>query len=282
MFFYLFLIVFIAVFIYYKNAYYNPYRVILFIGNKGSGKSTNLTKESISDTKKGWRVYSNYSIFNTYELNINDIGKRDFPENSTIMIDEAGIVFDNRKFKEFKPEWVTFFKNVRKKKLKVILASQGIDIDRKILLVCDEIYLFTNFFGFISVGKRIKRKLVLHNSKDPDSNVSSENFINDDYTFYPIWNWKFTFIPRYAPFFDSFEVKEKLEEPVETEKFRFTDLSLMYELISFKGFLKHSFLHMLDVCSDQIKLWSLEFIIPEIDFYFFFPLLDICHVVDIN
>ena len=50
------------------KSYDNPYKLVMIYGKKGSGKTTYLTKQAIKFNLKGWYVFSNTEIFNTYKL----------------------------------------------------------------------------------------------------------------------------------------------------------------------------------------------------------------------
>lgn len=132
-----FLAVFTALFIYFYRVsldYKNPYKLILLFGKKGSGKNTLLTKWAIRYNKLGYTVFSDSEIFNTYKLDTNWIGKYDFPKNSVLLVQEAGITWDNRNFKSFPAEVRDFFKLQRHKEVIVVMASQSFDVDKKLRL----------------------------------------------------------------------------------------------------------------------------------------------------
>lgn len=125
------------VFLYFYKVslnYKNPYKLIMIFGKKGSGKNTLLTKWSIKYNRMGYHVYSDSEIFNTYKLNTDWIGKYDFPKNSVLLIQEAGMTWDNRNFKSFPEEVRDFFKLQRHKGVIVVLASQSFDVDKKLRL----------------------------------------------------------------------------------------------------------------------------------------------------
>lgn len=182
----------------------NPYKLIMIFGKKGSGKNTLLTKLSIKYNKLGYKVYSDSEIFNTFKLNTDWIGHYDFPENSVLMVSEAGITWDNRDFKTFSKEVRNFFKLQRHKKVIVYLASQSFDVDKKLRDLTDEMYLLTNYMGIFSVAKKINKHIAIHNASD---NNDGESFLTETFSFDFPWNWKLTYIPRYIKFFNSFEAE---------------------------------------------------------------------------
>ena len=135
------------------------------------------------------------------------IGYVTFPENVVILIDEVGMIWDNRNFKTFKPEVRDYFKYQRHEKHIVYLFSQTFDIDIKLRNLTDCMYLCTCKFGWLSIARKIKRSITLvHPQGDAESRIA------DDLEFEPIlWSlfgaktciW--TYIPRWVPLFDSHE-----------------------------------------------------------------------------
>ena len=86
--------------------YINPYRLYLVFGKKGSGKSTYLVKLALRYVKKGWTVYNNMTDLNIPGVrifNIDDLGDFVPCSDSVLLLDEVGMVWDARNFKNFKP-----------------------------------------------------------------------------------------------------------------------------------------------------------------------------------
>lgn len=208
-------------------------------------KTTLLTKLSIKYNKLGYHVFSNVEIFGCNKLNIDDIGFRDFPPNSVILIDEVSLIWDNRQFKSFKPEVAKFFRLQRHNRCITYLFSQNFDVDKKIRDLCDDMYLLTNIFGFISVARKIRKTPTLHQPDTDDTGKSNnEGFITEDYTFDFPSTWIFTYIPRYIKFFNSFEVEPM--DPVNRKKYVFINEPYLYKLTHFKFYFK-------DLCIDAYK-----------------------------
>lgn len=179
----------------------------MIFGKKGSGKTTTLTKLALQHQKRGWKVYSTIDIPGCYIFDVGEIGYKTFPENSCILIDEVGMIWDNRDFKNFKPEVRDFFKFQRQYKLKVYLFSQTFDIDLKLRNLTDEMYLLTNVLRVFSVQRRILKKITISNAS---SNGSSVSTLVDEYKFDSILfgGIKWTFIPRYVYYFKSYDPKQ--------------------------------------------------------------------------
>lgn len=189
------------------RSYLNPYKLIMIFGKKGSGKTTTLTKIAIKASKKGIPVYSTVEIPGTNLFDVSEIGDKTFPPNSIVLIDEVGMIWDNRDYKNFKPNVRDFFKLQRQYKLTVYLFSQTFDIDKKLRDLTDQMYLLTNVMRVFSVQRRIIKRITISHANENSTGVSS---LVDDYKFDSILfgGLKFTFIPRYVCYFKSFNPKK--------------------------------------------------------------------------
>lgn len=237
------------VFLYFYKVslnYKNPYKLIMIFGKKGSGKNTLLTKWSIKYNRMGYHVYSDSEIFNTYKLNTDWIGKYDFPKNSVLLIQEAGMTWDNRNFKSFPEEVRDFFKLQRHKSVIVVLASQSFDVDKKLRDLTDEMYLVTNFMRIFSVAKRINKKITIQKAENNDNKSSSDqaSFLTESYSFDLPLFWKFTYIPRYVRYFNSFEA---VELPLVTSTmYEYRNASQLYRETHLKTYIKNRFVEYAD------------------------------------
>lgn len=110
--------------------------IYLYFGLPRSGKSTYAAKLAKKALTAGRVVYSNFPIRGTFQITKDDIGKY-LMEDCLIIIDEAGVDFDNRKMK-MTDEQVYFFKNHGHYQADIAFFSQSTDVDIKIrkLAVC--------------------------------------------------------------------------------------------------------------------------------------------------
>lgn len=182
--------------------YRNRWKLYMIFGKKGSGKSSFLVKTAVKYLRKGYIVYSNMSeicVDGVRLIDIDDLGEFVPVSNSVLLVDEVGMIWDNRNFKNFRPSVRDFFKLQRHYKVLVYLASQTYDIDKKLRDLTDAMYLHVSLFGVLSVGKRIFKSITL-----TESTSEAESRIAENLKFAPLWNWSFTWIPRYKKYFDSF------------------------------------------------------------------------------
>lgn len=194
--------------------YLNPYKLIMFIAKKGGGKTTTLTKEAIKHRRRGWNVYCTFPVPGCYLIEYSDVGPYEFLPESLIVVDEAGMVWDNRDFKSFSKEVRNWFKLQRHRHCKVILASQDFDIDLKLRKLCDELFVLENKLRVFSYAKRVIRKIGI---VEADGSSGSESRIVDQLAwdslfFFWCGSRKLTFIPNWVKYFDSFEAPKLLEK----------------------------------------------------------------------
>lgn len=181
--------------------YGNPYKLIMVFGKKGSGKTTLLVKLAIQYMNKGWTVYSTCPVPGAYLIKPDDFGKYQFQGRSVVFIDEVGMIWDNRKFKEFDDRVRDAFKLQRQDKLRVYLFSQTFDVDIKIRTLCDQMYLCTCFGGWLSYAKEIKRKIVVVKpSENAESRIADELIISP-FILALFGSRIFTYIPNWIPYF---------------------------------------------------------------------------------
>lgn len=205
-----FLLVCFLVFHLLTKKYLNPYELIFIFAKKGQGKSTLLTKMAIQHLKKGWTVYSTDPIPGCYYVSVEDIGYFEFEPHSLLIIDEIGMIWDNRNFKNFPPAIRDWFKLQRHRQVKVICASQSFDVDKKIRDLADRMFLLEKKFRVFSYGKRILKVLDI---VEADGNTQSESRIVDQLKFDSLFFFwagsrTLTFIPHWTKYFDSFAAPE--------------------------------------------------------------------------
>lgn len=205
---FIFLFLFVFFFFMFKliKKYDNPYKLYMVFGKKGSGKTTLLTKLAMDAVKKGHTVYSTVDVPGCITFDPEKTGLYTFPPESYVFYDEVGILWDNRNFKNFKPEVRDYFKFQRQYRNTVYLFSQTFDIDKKLRDLTDGMYLCKCYFGFISLAHRINRSIVL-----TEATADSESRIADNLSFESFISFLtggkpflFTYIPKYAPYFNSF------------------------------------------------------------------------------
>lgn len=197
------LIAVVLVWHFLTKKYLNPYKLYMVVGKKGSGKSTMLTRLAYEHIRKGWTVYTTEYLPGCYHLGYEDIGRFNLPAGSVLLVDEVGMVWDNRKYKDFPDHLRDWFKYQRHEGVKVYLFSQTFDVDKKIRDLTDNMYLVTNKLRVFAYAKRIIKvpDLVKPSAEGP---ARLDDVLKFDSL---LWFWcgsrMLTFIPRYAKLFNS-------------------------------------------------------------------------------
>lgn len=201
--FMLFFVAILALYHFATKKYINPYKLTMVFGKKGSGKSTLMVRLAYRYLANGWDVYCTERLDGCYYIDYNDIGFKQIPPNSVLLVDEVGMIWDNRNYKSFKAEVRDWFKLQRHYKVKVFLFSQTFDIDKKLRDLTDDMYLCTNVMRVFSWAKRIRRKTVLTKPQGDSPARIDEELAFDSFIFWPFGARVLTFIPRYAQYFNS-------------------------------------------------------------------------------
>jgi len=132
----------------------------ILTGKPGSGKSYTATALARQEMIRGKKVFSNVNFsfkhkgleYTNYQLDKEDIKKNRFPNNSLLIIDEAGFWFNSRNFKEFDLEDFMFFSQHRHLGIDIILVVQNMNrIDKSLRELADLIYINVNYLKFVFI-----------------------------------------------------------------------------------------------------------------------------------
>lgn len=125
--------------------------VIAIVGRTGSGKTLFLTKIGLASLKRSQEVYSNYGLAGSYHLPFNLLGG---VYGSVVLIDEAGVWFNARKWQNFPEEIGLLLKQNRKLLGDVSLGSSAgffytaqsfTDVDKNLRSITDWVYTCFKF-----------------------------------------------------------------------------------------------------------------------------------------
>lgn len=173
-----------------------PVALSLYFGVPGAGKSTFAAYLAKKDLKRGRKVWSNFGITGAYKCEKKDFGKF-LMTDGRLIIDEAGLEFDNRKMSMTDDE-IYFFKYHRHYQMDIDFFSQGLDVDIKIRKLARHIYLIKpSLIPFLICRKEIGRRVGI-------SDVTKE--IIDEYYFVP-FGTKHIFAPSVWRMFNTLSRK---------------------------------------------------------------------------
>ena len=188
-----------------KNLYIDCY-----VGLPGSGKTTIAAAEASKALKKGIKVYSNVPIKGCIKYSCEDLGLFDV-SNSLIIIDEAGIEFNNRRYASFKDYTLRFFKLHRHYHTRIIVFSQANDSDKVIRSLSRQNWIVhRKFFGLVAACTCVHTNIDVSDTGDDVIRKYSL-----PHPFIQIFERKRYFMPLYWKYFDSWEAPVLPEGPVQ-------------------------------------------------------------------
>lgn len=187
----------------------NPFKLSIYVGKKGCGKSTNMARLALKYQKKGWTVYSNepMNIEGVRVFNTKMLGSHTPEKNSLVLVDEAGIYYHKRDFKEFAKTCREWYKKQRHYKCRVIMFSQTWDIDLTLRELTDDMYLLVNIARVFTWAKRIRRSLILTEPFGEQESRLADRLQFDSILLWPFGSRFLCFIPKYIKYFDSYETR---------------------------------------------------------------------------
>lgn len=181
-----------------------PHILSIYFGVPGSGKTTFAAWLTKRDLRRGGKVWSNVPITGAYKLEPKeDIGQYMIC-NGRVIIDEAGIEYNNRDFKKFSEESLYFYKYHRHYELAVDIFSQGFDdMDKKIRTLAQRLYVVKkSLLPWFVYRRRIRKKVGVNEyTKD----------IIDEYEFVP-FSRRYIFAPLVWKSFNTISRKQLIEK----------------------------------------------------------------------
>lgn len=194
--------------------------VSLYFGLPGAGKTTLMAHKALKGvkSKRYKNVYGNVHMsINGYTYIDNDcIGKYDLSD-CLLLIDEATLFADSRRYKDFSMEKLEYFLEHRHYNADILLFTQQWDgVDRKIRVITDRVYYV--FKGFLfghwwSTYYRIPYGIIIPDANKKNSGEKLGEIIQG-YCKPNIIVRLFApklFRPKYYKYFDSWE-RRKLKE----------------------------------------------------------------------
>ena len=179
----------------------------LIYGKKGSGKSTLLCKAAQVFHRQGRAVYSTEPIKNTHLISESNYYEFKYPPGSVVLVDEIGIVHDNRSFKSFSTQARDWYKLQRHAGIMVIACSQTADIDIKIRSLADRISIVRKVTNFVNITSYYDRRIAVSRHHDEKGGQMKGSEIVDDVFPAPLTRrFLFTAGWRWWKYFDSWRM----------------------------------------------------------------------------
>lgn len=173
--------------------------ISLYFGSPGAGKTSLAArivyKETTRKKKRYERIYTNFECVGAYAIDSKDFSTFTPIPHSLVIIDEAGIDFNNRKFKDLKQQIIEFFKLHRHYEVDIVFLSQSWeDCDITIRRLANAL-IYIRKLGPFTICRRVRKFVFV----DKDTHQ-----ITEGYEFYGIFDLlKFIIYPYLfqSPFF---------------------------------------------------------------------------------
>lgn len=182
----------------------NPFKFTMIVGKKGSGKTTWGVQLIYKFLRRGWVVYSNIDVPGVHFFDPLKIGEYTFPKGSVVVIDEANLFWDNRRWKDVAVKLIEWFRYQRQYKVKLYMLSQTFDIDKKLRSLCDDLYLVKNVGRIFCWCKRIRKWPDLKQAEGESEARIVDMIKYDTLLLAPFGSRHLVYIPKYSKYFKSY------------------------------------------------------------------------------
>ena len=158
--------------------------ISMYFGSPGSGKTSLAArivyKETTRKKKRYDRVYTNFECVGAYAIDSNDLSTFAPVPHSLVILDESGIDFNNRKYKEMKQAVIEFLKLHRHYEIDIVFLSQSWeDIDITIRRLANNL-IYIKKIGPFTMCRKIRKFVMI----DKDTHQ-----IVDGYRFYSLFDF---------------------------------------------------------------------------------------------
>lgn len=194
----------------------------IFFGNIGCGKTTQACKNMKSNNIHYLNCFCNFDLNKDFDIGTSvstekfkTLGQWTFPENSYICIDEAGIEYNNRKFKTLPQYTIEWFKLSRHYKCDIDIFSQSFeDMDITLRRLASELWYMRRIGPFTLLRKVYKFVMIDENTHQIIDGYRMEKgiwlilqplrLIGLSKLLPQLQGWKLTYRPKYYKYFDSY------------------------------------------------------------------------------
>lgn len=193
----------------------------VFFGNPGCGKTTTACKMLKKSKKRYNRLFANFNVSDKIatQCDLTDLGKWTFPERSYIVVDEAGIEYNNRKYKTLPQHTISWFKLHRHYRCDVDVFSQSWDdMDITIRRLADQLWYMKKIGPFTMLRRVYKTVTIDENTHQIIDGyrmtkgiwllLQPLRLLGLSFFFPQLKSWRLCFRPLYYRYFNSWDTPE--------------------------------------------------------------------------
>lgn len=137
--------------------------IAIYFGSPGAGKTTLACREIKKKRKRYKYTFANFgcTVADFDNVDLTGLGQWSFPRGSLIEVDEAGIIYNNRKFKTLPQETIQWYKLHRHYGCDVSVWSQSWeDMDVTLRRLADRLY-YIRKFGPFTLQRRVFKRVTV-------------------------------------------------------------------------------------------------------------------------
>lgn len=137
--------------------------ITIYFGSPGAGKTTMACREILKANKHYPYTFANFGCkcADFDDIDVSGLGSWTFPRGSYIAIDEAGIEYNNRKFKSLSQDTIKWYKKHRHRECDISVWSQSWeDMDVTLRRLADRLYYIKKIGPFTLIRRVYKRVTV--------------------------------------------------------------------------------------------------------------------------
>lgn len=193
----------------------------IFFGNPGCGKTTTACKMLKKNSKHYDYLYSNFDTTHniSHRVSLEGLGTWTFPRNSYIVVDEAGIEYNNRKYKSLPQSTISWFKLHRHFGCDCDIVSQSWeDMDITIRRLSDQLWYMRKIGPFTLLRRAYKTVMVDEHSHQIIDGyrlakgiwlvLQPLRLLGLSFFFPQLKSWSLCFRPFYYRYFNSWDTPE--------------------------------------------------------------------------
>lgn len=194
--------------------------ISLYFGSPGAGKTSLAArivyKETMRKKRKYDRVYTNFQCLGSYVINSEDFSSFAPAPHSLVIIDEAGIDFNNRRYKDLKQSIIEFLKLHRHYEVDIVFLSQSWeDCDVTIRRLANNL-IYIRKIGPFTLCRYVRKYVFIEKEKhqitDGYSFLGFFDFLM--FVLFPYLNRSPFFVFLRSPYYFMFDSYSKIDRPV--------------------------------------------------------------------